>query len=97
MSLPYNKVGAVVGGHVRNGYDVDELKKLLENGGFKIEKIKFIGNLFGGIAWFLSGILYKTKFLNFLLFPFFLGLSKLDKILPLQINKEILLVSCTKN
>ncbi len=59
--------------HVREGYDPEELKQMLENVGFTDVNVKFMYGKWGGKAWVLSMkwpiIMLNKSFLFFLILP----------------------------
>ncbi len=97
MNLPYNKVNHIKGGHVRRGYDFENLKRILEENKFEVIEKRLLVNLFGGISWYLHGWFSKNKILNLASFPLLLLFSKLDKLLPFYITKELLIVKAEKS
>uniref|UniRef100_A0A7C5V1B6 Class I SAM-dependent methyltransferase n=1 Tax=Caldicellulosiruptor owensensis TaxID=55205 RepID=A0A7C5V1B6_9FIRM len=80
--------------HVRDGYSEYEIINLLKYNKFKICKVLRTFNFFGSLAWDLGFIVYnRNKYLFFVLFPFLLLLSKLDRFSSKKKGNGILVLA----
>ena len=65
-------------GHVRRGYQPDELGSMMEKHGFTIKKIRKTSGVFGALAWELDTIVRENVYIYHLMYPLFYMLSLLD-------------------
>ena len=66
--------------HVVSGYSISELKKMLKDSGFIIEKTILYFKRFGYFIWKIER-LFAGKLLGFILFPIFSLLVKIDNLI----------------
>jgi 2-polyprenyl-3-methyl-5-hydroxy-6-metoxy-1,4-benzoquinol methylase len=65
-------------GHVRRGYEPEELDSMLEKQGFTLKKIRRTSGVFGALAWELDMIVRGNVYIYHLMYPLFYMLSLLD-------------------
>jgi len=69
-------------GHVRAGYLPRDFKEKMEKIGFKSIKSGGYTYFFGKLAWNISNVVFKNKYLTVLMFYPLYALSLLDKFMP---------------
>ena len=82
-------------GHVRQGYSPEDLRRLMENAGLKMERIRWTFRRFGALMFdlfFITGDSRPNPAVYAALFPIYMVLSALDVAFPVGHGAGILAV-----